>query len=158
MICEFFVILDEFFVTLCVGEGCRVCFPRCLTRRQSDLYFLEGIRVREDIPRASRPVSSRNQKCSTDRCQVKSYHWIHQFDTIITWRIVARSDHHTNDLAIQLSRAQGCQHSCAEDNRVEERAIIDKVSAFHVCLRRKLRFHGIQLIPTHSCETGSNVR
>ena len=49
-----------------------------------------------------------------------THHRIDELDAIVVGRIMACSDHHTDSLAIEFSRAQGCQQPNAIDDRVEE--------------------------------------
>ena len=51
-----------------------------------------------------------------------THHRIDELDAIVTGRIMTRGDHHTDSLAIQFPRAQGCQQPNAIDNRVKQRA------------------------------------
>lgn len=55
-----------------------------------------------------------------------AYHRIHQFDTIVIWGIVTRSDHHTYYLAVQLPGAQGCEQASAIHYGVEDRTEMAK--------------------------------
>lgn len=56
---------------------------------------------------------------------IGAHHWVHQFDTIVLGRIMARSDHDANPLSAQLLGAKRCEQAYSINNSVEEVTAMD---------------------------------
>jgi hypothetical protein len=48
------------------------------------------------------------------------YHRIYKLDTIVLGRIMARSNHQANGLAIEFPRTEGCEKTDTKDDGIEE--------------------------------------
>lgn len=107
---------DKSLVSLGIGELCRICLPRSLaeTIRRSETWLITDA----DLPRASRPGRGMSQQSCSKVDHQASYHGIHELDSIVSWWIVAGSDHGPYSLAIELSGSQSCEKAYTKHNRV----------------------------------------
>ena len=53
-----------------------------------------------------------------------THHRVHELDTVVLGRVVARGDHDTNGLAIELPRAQGSQQADTIDDGVQKVPVV----------------------------------
>lgn len=101
---ELVVGFDEGLIRRGIGQRGGVSLPRPLNIPDELSYDLAEVDVVRVYTSSISPYFQEKSAATfCNDCNPKAYHWVHQFDSIIIWRIVARSDHYSNDLTIQLS-------------------------------------------------------